>query len=103
VRSARVFLAGVFVGASVAGAVWLYTYRAHEVIRFIDKNGIEYNDPRPVSVQPWWGVYAALGLLAVAVAVAIRLVPNGVPMMNRLSHRVSSSRPDEPRSRNVHP
>jgi hypothetical protein len=96
-------LAGVLVGASVAGAVWLYTYQAHDVIRFIDKNGVEYNDPRPVSVQPWWGIYAALAVLAIAVAVAIRLAPNGVPTMNRLRHRIFSSGPDEPRSRNAHP
>jgi hypothetical protein len=69
-------LAGVVVGASVSGAVWLYTYRAHDLIRFIDANGVEYNDPRHVSVQPWWGVYAALALLAVAIATAVRLLPN---------------------------
>jgi hypothetical protein len=68
-------LAGVVVGASVSGAVWLYTYRDHDVIRFIDAKGAEYNDPRHVSVQPWWGVYAALALLAVGLA-AFRLLPN---------------------------
>jgi hypothetical protein len=71
VPTTRVFLAGVFAGASVAGAVWLYTYRVHDLIRFVDRNGVEYNDSRQVSVQPWWGVYAALSLLAVAVAIAV--------------------------------
>jgi len=69
-------LAGVAVGASASGAVWLYTYRAHDVIRFIDTNGVEYNDPRHVSVQPWWGVYAALALLAVGLTAAVRLFPS---------------------------
>jgi hypothetical protein len=69
-------LAGVVVGASVSGAVWLYTYRGHDVIRFIDAKGAEYNDRRHVSVQPWWGVYAALTLLAVGLAAAFRLLPN---------------------------
>jgi hypothetical protein len=76
-------LAGVVVGASVCGAVWLYTYRAHDVIRFIDTNGVEYNDPRHVSVQPWWGVYAALALIVVAVAMAVRLVPDDLPQLKR--------------------
>ena len=70
-------MAGVAVGASASGAVWLYTYRAHDVIRFIDTNGVEYNDPRHVSVQPWWGVYAALALLAVGLAAAVRLLSSG--------------------------
>jgi hypothetical protein len=90
-RTARAFLAGVVVGASVCGAVWLYTYRAHDVIRFIDANGVEYNDTRHVSVQPWWGVYAALAVLAVAVAAAVRLLPDDLPQVKRF-RRVFSSR-----------
>ena len=75
-RTARAFLAGAVVGISASGAVWLYTYRAHDLIRFIDTNGVEYNDPRRVSVQPWWGVYAALALLAVGLAAAVSLLPS---------------------------
>jgi hypothetical protein len=90
-RTARVFFAGAVVGASVAGAVWLYTYRAHDLIRFIDSNGIEYHDPRPVSVQPWWGVYAALALLAVSVLVAVRLLPGGLATMKRLGRFSTTS------------
>jgi hypothetical protein len=44
------------------------------VIRFVDKNGVEYNDSRQVSVQPWWSVYGAVALLAVAVAAALPLL-----------------------------
>jgi hypothetical protein len=84
-------LAGVVVGASVCGAVWLYTYRNHDVIRFIDTNGVEYNDPRHVSVQPWWGVYAALALIAVAIATTVRLLPDDLPQLKRF-RRVLSSR-----------
>jgi len=103
VRTARVFIAGVVVGASVAAAVWLYTYQAHGLIRFIDKNGVEYNDPRPVSAQPWWAVYAALLLLALAVAAAVRLLPNGVPTMRRLTRSRSSLRTDDRRRGHAHP
>ena len=84
-------MAGVVVGVSVSGAVWLYTYRAHDVIRFIDTNGVEYNDPRHVSVQPWWGVYAALALLAVAIAATVRLLPDELSQVRRF-RRVLSSR-----------
>jgi hypothetical protein len=76
-------LAGIVVGVSISGAVWLYTYRAHDVIRFIDTNGVEYNDPRHVSVQPWWGVYAALALLVVALVAAVRLLPDDLPQLQR--------------------
>ena len=84
VRTGRVFLAGVVVGASLAGVVWLYTYRAHELIRFIDARGIEYHDPRRVSVQPWWAGYAALALLVFAVGTAGWLLPHGVRTVKRL-------------------
>jgi len=90
-----VFLAGVVIGASIPGALWLYTYRAHDVIRFIDTHGVEYNDPRQVSAQPWWGVYAALVLLTVAVAVGVRLLPGGVSTMRLLTSRLFSSTADE--------
>jgi hypothetical protein len=69
--------------------VWLYTYRARELVRFVDANGVEYHDPRRVSVQAWWSVYAALALLGVAAIAAVRLLPNGVPTVKRLARLVS--------------
>lgn len=95
-------MAGVTVGASVAGAVWLYTYRTHDLIRFIDRNGVEFHDPRRVSVQPWWGTYLALILLAVAAAAAIRLLPDGLPTVRRL-RRFFSSATEKRRSGHAHP
>jgi uncharacterized sodium:solute symporter family permease YidK len=86
VRTSRSFLAGGVVGIAIAGALWLYTYRAHELVRFVDANGIEYHDPRSVSVQAWWSVYAALALLGVAAIAAVRLLPNGVTTVKRLTH-----------------
>jgi uncharacterized sodium:solute symporter family permease YidK len=85
VQQARTFLAGAVVGVSVAGAVWLYTYRSHDVVRFVDANGAEYHDPRGVSVQAWWSVYAAVALLVIALATAVRLLPNGMPTLKRLA------------------
>jgi hypothetical protein len=92
VRRARTFLAGGVVGISVAGAVWLYTYRAHEPIRFVDANGVEYHEPRTVSIQAWWSVYVTLALLVVAAVAAVQLLPNGVPTVRRLA-RVLSRQP----------
>jgi uncharacterized sodium:solute symporter family permease YidK len=88
-RTARTFVAGGVAGIAIAGAVWLYTYRAHELVRFVDANGVEYHDPRSVSVQAWWSVYAALALLVVAAVAAVRLLPNGVPTVSRLARFLS--------------
>jgi uncharacterized sodium:solute symporter family permease YidK len=95
VRTARTFLAGSVVGIAIVGAVWLYTYRAHELVRFVDANGIEYHDPRSVSVQAWWSVYAALALLVVAAIAVVRLLPNGVTTVKRLA-RFLARQPEQP-------
>jgi hypothetical protein len=58
----------------------------------VDTNGVEYHDPRRVSVEAWWSVYAALALLVVAVAITVRLLPNGLPIVKRLARSLSSSR-----------
>jgi hypothetical protein len=94
-RSTRTFLAGGVAGMATAGAVWLYTYRAHELVRFVDANGVEYHDARSVSVQAWWSVYAALVLLVAAAVAAVRLLPNGVPTVKRLA-RFGSRQPERP-------
>jgi hypothetical protein len=94
-RSKRTFAAGGVTGVALAGAVWLYTYRAHELVRFVDANGVEYHDSRSVSVQAWWSVYAALALLVVAAVAAIGLLPNCVPTVKRLG-RFGFRHPERP-------
>jgi len=81
--------------------LWLYTYRIHDVVRFIDSSGIEFRDPRGVSVQPWWSVYAALIILVAGAAAAVWLLPEGLPAVKGFGRFFSSSS-DRRRKRPAH-
>jgi hypothetical protein len=90
--NARVFCAGVAVGVSAVGAIWLFTYQESSVFRFIDVNGNEFHAARIVHVQPWWSVFGAFALLLLGVAAAIALLPEGPGALTRFVRAATGAR-----------
>jgi hypothetical protein len=77
VRDARVFAAGAAAGASIAGAIWVYTYKTTQLLPYPpDPRGNAMAPPRHLQGQPWWSPFAALALLLLGATIAIWLAPN---------------------------
>jgi hypothetical protein len=88
VRTLRVYCAGIVLGATLAAAVWLYTYRGWENIEHTDPTGrVQLLPPEHVRLTPWWGVYATVALIFVGAGVSLWLLPERRRLIERLATR----------------
>jgi hypothetical protein len=71
----RDLYAWIVLAATLAGAVWLYTYRVWSVVEYIGRDGRHFHASERVRVQPWWSVYAAVALMFIGAATAMWLLP----------------------------
>ena len=101
--NARVFCAGIAVGACTVGAIWLFTYEESRVVRFIDLNGNEFHAARIVHVQPWWSVFGAFALLLLGAAMAIALLPEVRGPLTRLVPSASRGKSEDVASESLAP
>jgi len=60
-------------GATLAAAVWLYTYRVWDVVEYIDPLGRHFHPTERVRVQPGWSVYATVALILIGAGVSLWL------------------------------
>jgi hypothetical protein len=91
-RNVRVCCAGaVLVAASVA-AVWLYTYRAWDWVRYEypyeDRTGNSPIVATQVSVQPWWGTYGGLALALIGLVLSLWLLAEDRRFIRRFFARL---------------
>ncbi len=88
-RTARVYLAGVVLGAALVGASWLYFYGTWQTIRVFDPRGEVVASTR-VRSQPWWSVYAAFALALAGAGVSVWLLPGGRRLVSRFAARLAA-------------
>jgi hypothetical protein len=90
--TARIYGAGVVLGATLSAAVWRFTYRTWSVVEYIDRTGRRFHPSERVRLQPWWGVPATLVLLAIGIGASIWLLPQRRRLIERFSaHLVKPS------------
>lgn len=78
--------AGVVLGATLAGAVWLYTYRGSEIIEYTDPTGRHQLLPSErVRLTPWWGAYATVALIFIGAGVGLWLLPERRRLIERVA------------------
>jgi hypothetical protein len=75
-RFVRRWRAWIVLAASLAVAVWVYSYRVSNVVVVIDvhRNG-HYQRARHLAAQPWWGTPAAVLVAAIGIGLFVRLLP----------------------------
>ena len=77
-RIHRNLYAWIVLAATLAGAVWLYTYRVWNLFGYVEYSGqarYQFHPTGRVRVQPWWSVYAAVALLLIGAATVVWLLP----------------------------
>jgi len=90
--TARIYSARVVLGATLAAAVWLFTYRTWSVVEYIDRTGRRFHPSERARLQPWWGVPATLLVLVIGVGVSVYLLPERRRLIERFSaHLVKPS------------
>jgi hypothetical protein len=94
----RVYCAGVVLGATLAAAVWLYTYRVWSLIEYTDPTGRRHLLPSErVRMTPGWGVYATVALIFVGAGVSLWLLPNRRQLIERFASVIRPAQsPDAP-------
>jgi hypothetical protein len=85
---ARVVAGAAVLGAALLGAAWLVTYQRWYPYNFIDYPGGRLLWTEPVKHYPWWGPYAAVGLVLMGAVVADRLVPEVRLVIRREARRL---------------
>ena len=90
----RVYSAGVVLGATLASAVWLYTYRVWALVEYIGRDGRHFHASERVRVTPWWSVPATVALIFVGVGMSLWLLP-GRGLIRRFADHFGS--PSVPR------
>jgi hypothetical protein len=81
----------IAVAATLAGAIWLYTYRVPVTIEYVDHIGrsrYRFHPTQHLREQAWWSAYATVALLLLGGAAVVWLLPD----------RSASSAPSESRS-----
>jgi hypothetical protein len=66
VDARRIYRAGVFLGMTLVGAVWLYADRVGIVVERIDRNGRHFETVQRLRLQLWLAVPLAIALLWLA-------------------------------------
>lgn len=84
-----VYLAGVVLGATLVGAVWLYSYRTWQTIEVFDVRGEVVASTRVMS-QPWWSVFAAVALALAGAGLSVWLLPGGRQIIRRFIARLAA-------------
>jgi hypothetical protein len=87
VRTTRVYCAGVVLGATLAAAVWLYTYRVWDTVEYIDRTGYHFRPSEHVRTTPGWSVYATVALIFTGAAVSLWLLPGHRRLIQRFAAR----------------
>jgi len=87
VRTARVYGAGVVLGATLTAAVWLYTYRVWETVEYIDRGGNHFHPSEHVRTTPSWSVYATVALVFIGAGVSLWLLPEHRRLIQRFAAR----------------
>jgi hypothetical protein len=87
VRTTRIYCAGGVLGATLATAVWLYTYRVWDVVEYIDRTGRHFRPSERVRVTPWWSVYATVALTFIGAGVSLWLLPEHRRLIERFAAR----------------
>ena len=83
-RTTRIYSAGVVLGAALAAAVWLYTYRVWTVSEYIDRTGRQFHPPERVRMQPWWSVPATVALAVIGAGISLWLLPEHRRLIRRV-------------------
>ena len=94
----RVYVAGVVLGAALAAAVWLLTYRTWTLFQYIDRTHHRFHPSEHVRVTPWWSVPAAVGLLLAGAATSLAVLPGSRGIVRRLADHFSAIAEREPHS-----
>ncbi len=88
-RIARVYFAGVVIGAALVGATWLYSYETWTTIQVFDPRGDVVASTR-VKSQPAWSVYAAVALALAGAGASVWLLPEGRRLVSRVTARLAT-------------
>jgi hypothetical protein len=88
--TARVYFAGLVLGATLVAAVWLYSYETWHTIEVFDPRGQVVTSTR-VSSQPWWGVYATVALTLAGTGISLWLLPEGRRLTRRCVARLATA------------
>jgi hypothetical protein len=98
VRNARVYCAGVVLGASLVAGVWLYTYRAWETKLIRGQHGLVVVDQVELRVHPWWAVLGAYSLPLIGAGASVWLLPEGRRLIERIIARLGAALSARPTS-----
>ncbi len=67
----------MIIGATLTGAIWLYTYHVRVKVEYIEYiGGIRHNfhPSEQITEQPWWSVYATVILMVIGGTLAACLL-----------------------------
>jgi hypothetical protein len=67
--------AWIVLAATLAGAVWVYTYRVAVTVEYIDRFGYRFHPSEVVRESPWWGAPATVALIVIGAATIMWLLP----------------------------
>jgi membrane protein YdbS with pleckstrin-like domain len=76
-------------GATLVGALWLYTYRATVVVEYIDPMGHHFHPSERVREQPWWSVPATVALVLIGAAILVWILPQWGRPLRRFANRIA--------------
>jgi hypothetical protein len=81
----RIYCAAAVIDATVAAAVWLYTYRVSTVFEYLRPDGLRFHPPERVMVQPWWSSVATVGVSLAGLTACLFLLPDSRGPIQRLA------------------
>lgn len=84
-RTLRVYCAGVVLGATLAAAAWVLTYRVPVIVEYIDRTGTRFHPNERVMEQPWWGVPATVTLILAGAGASLWLMPERDRLVKRFT------------------
>ena len=77
----------IVVAATLAAAIWLYTYRmsvTYEFVRHVGRFRYHVVPIEHVREQPWWSVYATVAVSLIGGAAVVWLLPDRRRVLSRL-------------------
>lgn len=80
-KPARIYIEGAVLGAILGIAVWAYTFRVSETIRYLDGRGRPFHPPDHVHAQPWWSAPVTVVLVVAAIGAALWFAPKSRRMI----------------------
>jgi hypothetical protein len=88
VRNARIVCATIFLAATVAGALWAYTYRVWTTYGYVEywgQAGYHFHATGRGRESAWWSAPASVVVLFLGVAIALWLLPGQRSLIRRLT------------------